>query len=512
LVKKSNILLFSEKSSKETFNFCCSVQLSARIKMGLGVKRYLVVGLVMCALAAQAQTVVKLKNQSPDGAGIGFLLTDGRVLYQGNGETDWWTLTPDNKGQYVTGTWAQVGSLPSGYSPLYFASAVLADGRLVITGGEYNFNNFVLTDLGAVFDPTTNAWTNLNPPSGWGYTGDSPSSMLPSGKFLVGRKLDEKLAVLNPKTLTWTAVSPKGKKDFNAEEGWTLMPDGTVMTCDVKSAPNAERYSLALHSWSTLGNTPVDLAGPPEAGPIKYPGGIYTPPGEIGPAILLPNGTVFATGSTPKGAQEGHTAIYTPGAGGAPGTWAKGPDFPRGDDAGDSYAALLPSGNVLVEGESGTLYEFNGTALTATKYNGAGNSLLVLPTGEVLIGGQEVYRALGTPLPAWAPAITAYPAKIKTGTTYKLSGTQFNGLSQAESFGDEDETATNYPLVRITNTATGDVVYARTHDHSTMGVATGTKTVFTFFDAPATLETGASTLQVVTNGIASAAVSVTVAN
>jgi hypothetical protein len=476
------------------------------------VKRYLLVGLVLGAFAAKAQTVVTLKNQPPDGAGIGFLLTDGRVLYQGGGETDWWTLTPDDKGQYVTGTWAQVGSLPPGYSPLYFASAVLPNGRLVITGGEYNFNNFVLTDQGAVFDPATNAWTNLKPPSGWGYTGDSPSVVLPNGGFLVGRKLDEKMAVLNPKTLTWSAVSSKGKQDFNAEEGWTLLPDGTVLTCDVKAAPNAERYSLALHRWSTLGNTPVALAGPPESGPITYPGGTYTPPGEIGPAILRPNGTVFATGATPVGAQEGHTAIYTPGPGGAAGTWAKGPDFSPGDDAGDSYAALLPSGNVLVEGSSGTLYEFNGKALTPTKFNGNGNSLLVLPTGELLIGGQEVYRAFGTPLPSWAPAITAYPKTIKTGATYKISGTQFNGLSQAEAFGDEDETTTNYPLVRITNTASGHVAYARTHDHSTMAVATGSATVFTFFDVPAALETGASTLQVVANGIPSTPVQVTVKN
>ena len=39
--------------------------------------------------------------------------------------------------------------------------------------------------------------------------------------------------------------------------------------------------------------------------------------------------------------------------------------------------------------------------------------------------------------------------------------------------GDELNAATNYPLVRITNMASGHVAYARTHDHSTMGVATG---------------------------------------
>jgi hypothetical protein len=70
--------------------------------------------------------------------------------------------------------------------------------------------------------------------------------------------------------------------------------------------------------------------------------------------------------------------------------------------------------------------------------------------------------------------------------------------------------ASNYPLVRITNTATGNVVYCKTHNHSTMGVATGSEKVSTAFDIPAGIETGASTLEVVANGIPSNPVSVTV--
>jgi hypothetical protein len=105
--------------------------------------------------------------------------------------------------------------------------------------------------------------------------------------------------------------------------------------------------------------------------------------------------------------------------------------------------------------------------------------------------------------------MSTYPSTVTRGSTYLFSGTQFNGLSQAASFGDELETATNYPLVRITNDSTHHVFYARTHDHSTMGVATGTATVSTNFDVPTPMETGASTLEVVANGIPSAAASVT---
>jgi hypothetical protein len=78
------------------------------------------------------------------------------------------------------------------------------------------------------------------------------------------------------------------------------------------------------------------------------------------------------------------------------------------------------------------------------------------------------------------------------------------------SFGDEYQNATNYPLVRITNNSTGHVFYARTHDHSSMGVATGSLTVSTNFDVPSVIDAGPSTLEVVANGIASTPVSITV--
>jgi hypothetical protein len=83
-------------------------------------------------------------------------------------------------------------------------------------------------------------------------------------------------------------------------------------------------------------------------------------------------------------------------------------------------------------------------------------------------------------------------------------------LSQANAYGDDFQDATNYPLVSITNNATGHVFYCKTHGHSTMAVATGSSVVSTKFDVPATTETGASKLVVIANGIPSASVTVTV--
>jgi hypothetical protein len=462
--------------------------------------------LVLLTLAnAPAQTIQRLVNQPPDGAGIGFLLTDGTVMYQGNALSDWYKLVPDATGSYLNGRWIRLANLPAGYVPDAFASAVLADGRVVIVGGEYNNGNFTLTNLGAIYDPKANTWTSLPAPTSWKYIGDSPSVVLPNGNFLVGNKLTKSMAILNTKDLTWAVLAGTGKSDFNAEEGWTLLPDRSILTMDVKNAPNSERYVLSSHTWSSAGSTIVDLHSPSTLGCLKYgPGLCYFPPGEIGPAILRPDGTVFATGSnssTSSGA--GHTAIYDT----ATGAWTAGPDFPNGDNAGDSFAALLPSGNVLVEGVIRS-YEWDGTKLNPT--TATPGSLLVLPTGQVLVAGSEVYNPAGTYKAAWAPTITGVASTVTRGATYRIFGTQFNGLSQAAAFGDEFETATNYPLVRIINKSTGHVFYARTHNHSTMAVATGSTIVSTSFDVPSKTETGASSLQVVTNGIPSLPVGITV--
>lgn len=462
--------------------------------------------LSVCGLSA-AQSLTQLKHQPPDGAILTFQLTDGTVMAQGNEDLDWWRLTPDITGSYVNGTWTRLPNLPSGYVPDAFASAVLADGRLIIEGGEYNSGAFTLTNLGAIYDPAANTWTPVAPPSSWNYIGDSPAVVLPNGKFLVGNKLTKEMALLDPKTLTWKPVRSAGKSDFNAEEGWTLLPNGTILTADVKNAPNSEIYTPSAGAWASAGSTIVDLHSPSPFGCLNYgPNGslCYYPPGEIGPAILRPDGTVFATGSySNDGSGPGHTAIYSPSTG-----WSVGPNFPRGDNAGDSFAVLLTDGNVLVEGDTGTSYVFDGTTFTAGP--AIPGCLMVLPTGQVLVGGTEVYNSTGTYSPAWAPAILKAPATVVRGSTYKIYGTQFNGLSQAASFGDEYQTATNYPLVRITNNSTGHVFYAKTHDHSTMAVATGTKVVFTNFDVPAGMETGASSLVVVANGIPSQPVNITV--
>jgi hypothetical protein len=386
-------------------------------------------------------------------------------MMQDTAAQDWWALTPDGNGSYQSGTWSQLASLPAGYSPLYYASAVLPDGRLVLLGGEYNFGVADWTPLGAIYaiyQPKTNTWKTLNHSAGWGSVGDAQSAVLADGTFMVANCCTTEAALLNAKLLTWTATGT-GKADVNDEEGWTLLPSGDVLTVDTEGANlNSEIYNPASGSWSSAGNTVVQLSNPAT--------------GEIGPAVLRPDGTVLYTGAL------GHNAVFNT----VTSTWSAAPDFPhfRGQqlDISDGPAALLPNGNVLCMTSPGVssanvhFFEWDGArfkevaktpnSLTDASYYGR---MLVLPTGQLLLtdGSRDVelYTSTGGPDPAWAPNITKVPKKLTHGKSATLSGTQLNGLSQGVGYGDDAQAASNYPLVRITNNATGHVFYARTFNH-----------------------------------------------
>src|ERR1700747_822946 len=78
------------------------------------------------------QTWTALNNLPPAGLSHCLLLTNGSVICQSSGSVNnFYKLTPDIYGNYLNGTWSQIASLPAGYSPEAYGSAVLADGRVV---------------------------------------------------------------------------------------------------------------------------------------------------------------------------------------------------------------------------------------------------------------------------------------------------------------------------------------------------------------------------------------------
>jgi hypothetical protein len=185
-----------------------------------------------------------MKRQPNFSASTALLLTDGTVMVHDAGAQNWWKLTPDGKGDYVNGTWSKLAPLPAGYSPLYYASAVLRDGRVIVMGGEYNFFNPVWTTLGAIYNPLTNKWKLMGHPAGWSTIGDAQSVTLANGTFMLANCCTTEAALLDARTLTWTPVGT-GKADINDEEGWTLLPSGKILTVDAFTGTNSELFDPA---------------------------------------------------------------------------------------------------------------------------------------------------------------------------------------------------------------------------------------------------------------------------
>jgi hypothetical protein len=513
--------------------------------------------LLSASFVASAGTWQTLKNPPPipeiiDPSGTDFgpggavgplLLTDGGVLIQNAGpfgeDAKVFKLTPDSHGSYLNGTWTQLATKP--FISYAAAQAVLADGRVIIEGGEYsNYEyDFLLTNQGAIYDPVTNTWTSVPPPLFFQDLyppratfaphpiGDSSSIILPDGTFMVADKMSHQAALLDLKTLTWTETGTSTKSDLNDEEGWTLLPDGNVLTVDcytdfafnlIPTYPanptHSEIYNTTTGQWSSAGSTINSLTD--------------TNLFEIGPALLRPDGTVFALGSS------GNSSIYDTHRH----RWSVGPTLPISPQgfqytAQDAPGALLPNGHVLVAASGGAedggysgpplaFFEFNGhrfipepTIPNATNDVSGSVSLLLLPTGQVLSVDGTLDVEIYTPDAVhaddeternsdWAPVITTVPKLLSPGQSYRLEGIRLNGMSQASAYGDEVQDATNYPLVRLINLATHHVFYTRTHDHSSMAVASD-RISSTHFDVPANMERGLSRLEVVANGIASEA-------
>jgi len=489
---------------------------------------------------------IPLKNPPSFTPGTMLLESNGTVLVHDEPDTNtlgglrpWYKLTPNSKGSYIDGTWSKIAPLPKGYEPLYFGSAILPDGRMIVEGGEYNGPNARWTNKGAIYNPVTNTWASVAPPPGWTNIGDAASDVLPNGTFMLQQACNTCLtnpeasiddALLNAKTMKWTVIPAIGKEDPNDEEGWTLEPSGQLLTVEVWALPQAQLFNPGTESWSFAG------AMPPKGNPVNP-----FPVVELGPQNEIPGGNTFVVGGgtstqfVPAKCTTNvptQTALYHFKAGTA-GTWTAGPMIPAIDGqemtATDGPGATLPDGNVLFDVSACVyntpthffLYHASTNTLTqipdvpnAAKDTSYATRLLDLPNGQVLFDDgskqMEVYTAGGTPKASWRPSITSVSTKkLLPGSTYKLSGSQLAGLDPGGAYGDDVQQNTNYPLVRITNSATGVVTYARTSGWTSVSVAPGTRSS-TKFTLPPGTPGGTSTLVVVANGIASAPLKVMV--
>jgi hypothetical protein len=337
---------------------------------------------------------------------------------------------------------------------------------------------------------------------------DSISKILPDGNVMVAPVYPAAsggTVIYSPALNTWSAGPTLFRGGDQDEASWVKLPDDSILTID-PFGTNSERYIPSLNQWINDANVPVEL---------------YDPYGnELGAAFLLPDGQAFFLGST------GNTALYTPSGGTNMGTWLAGPVIPNGQGTPDAPAAMMVNGKILcavsptpVSGNifqtPTSFYEYDPVANAFTQTNGPTGltlplpsfymRMLDLPDGTVLFSASYaqlyVYQPDGAPLAAGKPTVNAITNNLDG--SYNLSGRLLNGISEGAGYGDDAQMDSNYPLVRMTNTVSGAVYYARTYNWNSTSVMTSNRMVTTKFTLPAGLPVGNYDLVAVANGIAS---------
>ncbi len=352
---------------------------------------------------------------------------------------------------------------------------------------------------------------------------------------------------------TWTATATtQANSTGDNEDNWVLLPGGDVIDYEVRLSDQNPASPGSAQLFVPAGNA-LPGGGTSTGQWVNASNGLTqltstNLDGDLGPGVLLPYYAPFNGPAAMYFGANGSTAFYNPSTN----SWTSSttnafdqePSYtaPGGTTytpmvSEDGPAAVLPNGDVLValsqqgmmQGNSPTfppptrIYLFDptltsGAAATAftdvtpsdanlTTNNAYQESMLVLPTGQVLMsdstGTMWLYSplgAIGTPQAGWRPAITGITQN--GGTTFTLTGTQLNGVSQGAYYGDDQEMASNYPIIQLQN-ASGNVYYARTSNWSLTGVATGSAPETVQF-TPAGVPPGTYTLYVIANGISSA--------
>jgi hypothetical protein len=551
-----------------------------------------------------ANPAIASNVKGPDTA---LLLTDGSVIMHDICTPSWFRLLPLNTGtfanSYINGQWSATaindnaalaamigtGTVADNYGPLFYASAVLPDGRVIVNGGEAENSTPPRCQTsptapdstkGSLFDPQTNTWTSVPPPTNWTNIGDAQSILLgvnlltgsySTANYMLGNcgtcsatnQSAAAIATITPRpgtTVTWT-TGTFGKTDVNNEEGWTLLSTGDLLNvvtspCSASTcAPTAaERFVVAQQTWLPAGNTTTSLVS-------------QNPLQEVGPGVGIGFNMVVWFGSVNA------IQLYNPATN--PGKWVAQTAFSAtpppatctlpagttGQAVADGPASLLPNGNILVQtspvpgfNAPSCFWEFNSSVLTPQNTgpaaptatvnqpqcnSGTANTtniaafqgrMLLLPTGQVLWDAGEgvnctsIYTTTtaGNPNPVMRPPphiLSISNAALTQGTNnFTITGSMFRGVSQGASYGDDAQSATNFPLVMITNNTSGKRCFGRTHDWALY-------TSLQFDVPPATTPAagwalvenacdtaggGASTLVVIVNGLQSNGIPVTV--
>ncbi|MEI6297877.1 MAG: kelch repeat-containing protein, partial [bacterium] len=289
------------------------------------------------ALAVGTWTNVVAHPPDNNGVQLLLLLSDGTVMAQraDPANNSWYRLAPDPYGSYVNGSWSNMASMH--YPRLFYSSAVLRDGRVLVAGGELPKYPAPSGSTAEVYDPRNNGWTEISVPPGLICTNCTSPAFSDSGCVVLANG-NVMIAPVQPAIWNNTVLFDPATDSFSRgpsslqwqnEATWVKLPDDSILTIDPTRSDTllntSERYIPALNIWI-------------QDAQLKAP--MYNAAQEIGPGLLLPDGRAFFIGGM------GHTALYTPTGTTEPGTWTQGPDLPTGT-GWDNPGAMMVNGKVL---------------------------------------------------------------------------------------------------------------------------------------------------------------------
>jgi hypothetical protein len=383
--------------------------------------------------------------------------------------------------------------------------SMLLPGGIILVGDLVNANTYL-------YDTNTNLWTltgtklysrDSSDEEGWVKQADG--TILTYDLFQSIAANGSYAEKYNPATGVWSDVSPSSgtangtipilsSRALGSELGPLLrLQDGRVLA--IGANQHTALYNPSTNTWAA-GN---DIVGTLNGIPSPFGG-------DDAPAAILPNGhVIFAADAGPSAFSS--TGDITTGSNiivNIPSTailqvgWTvSGTGIPSGATISsvDSPSQIHISQNAtattagLAIAFGGTfsrptqLFDFNPTtgaigpvspAIPDTRLNTSAvyvMRMLMLPTGQMLFSDSSnqawIYTPDGIVSPALRPVINGIT--YNGGGIFTLTGKQLSGQSAGAAYGDDDQMDTNYPIIRMTNSA-ANVFYARTTNWSSTGV------------------------------------------
>ena len=400
---------------------------------------------------------------------------------------------------------------------------------ILLPGGTQILAGSLVDKTTHVYNIATNTWTtggtklyDQSDEEGWALT-SAPGSIIVYDIFQsnnTGQGFAEKY---NPVNGTWSSISPGdgsalgtlpalSSNALGSEFGPTLrLQDGRIL--EIGANQNTALYTPSTNTWAagpstigTLNGQPANFGADDAPGAI-LPNGHVLYAADAGPAV--PDGVVTGniTELSPVITNLPNTALFQVGYGvaDADGSETLIPEFATIASI-DSPTQITMDRNANVT-KAGASLKIGGTFSSPTQlfdFNPAGagtvtplaaaypgdltqigaylTRMLVLPTGQVMFGVSSttqlyIYTPDGTASPALRPVINNIT--YNGGGNFTLTGRQLDGQSAGADYGDDVQMDSNYPILRMVNSA-GNVFYCRSTNWSaagTVGSSTVTQTV-----------------------------------